>query len=177
MFRRGKRDLQIEEIKEKVEYSMQKLREKDIDLIDIDVNERTITHKLAEYLQNQFTDYNVDCEYNRYEDKTKKLRSLANRSLDTSNYKKDQIEQLIWEDKDALTIYPDIIVHERKTPYNNLLVIEVKKSSNNISEDLDIKKIEELMSPPYNYKYGLFRPQNYTLDSLLRKYNFLCCGS
>ena len=148
--------MDIDEIKEKVEYCMQTLREKDEDLIEIDVNERTITHKLAEYLQNQFTDYNVDCEYNRYEDNTKKLRSIKNRSLDLSNYKKYQIEQFIWEDKDALTIYPDIIIHERKSPYNNLLVIEVKKSSNNISKDLDIKKIEELMNPPYNYNFGLF---------------------
>jgi len=64
--------MDIDGIKEKVEYCLQILREKDRDLLDIDVNERTITHKLAEYLQNQFPSYDVDCEYNRYEKDTKK---------------------------------------------------------------------------------------------------------
>ena len=86
----------------------------------------------------------------------KRIRSKKNRSLDISKFKKYQIENLIWEDKNALTIYPDIIIHKRKSPHNNLLVIEVKKSSNNIGEDFDIEKIEELMEPPYNYKFGLF---------------------
>lgn len=148
--------MDIDGIKEKVEYCLQILREKDRDLLDIDVNERTITHKLAEYLQNQFPSYDVDCEYNRYEKYTKRIRSKKNRSLDISKFKKYQIENLIWEDKNALTIYPDIIIHKRKSPHNNLLVIEVKKSSNNIGEDFDIEKIEELMEPPYNYKFGLF---------------------
>ena len=89
-------------------------------------------------------------------DNTKKLRSRKNRSLDISKYKIDQIEKLIWEDKNAISFYPDIIIHKRKSPHNNLLVIEVKKSSNNRGEDFDIEKIEELMEPPYKYKFGLF---------------------
>ena len=148
--------MDIDGIKEKVEYCLQILREKDKNLLDIDVNERTITHKLAEYLQNQFPSYDVDCEYNRYEKDTKRIRSIKNRSLDISKFKKYQIEKLIWEDKNALTIYPDIIIHKRKSPHNNLLVIEVKKSSNTIGEDFDIEKIKELMEPPYKYKFGLF---------------------
>ncbi|KKN46909.1 hypothetical protein LCGC14_0668140 [marine sediment metagenome] len=151
-----KRDMDIDVIKDKIEYCLQILREKDQDLLDIEVNERTITHKLAEYIQDQFPNYDVDCEYNRYEKDTKRIRSIKNRSLDITKLKKYQIEKLIWEDKKALTIYPDIIIHKRKSPNNNLLIIEVKKSSNNKGEDFDIKKIEELMEPPYKYKFGLF---------------------
>jgi len=148
--------MEIDDVKEKVEYGMRLLRDNDQDLFEVNVNERTITHKLAEYLQNQFTDYNVDCEYNRYEDTTKKLRSIKNRVLDITNLKDSEVERLIGEDKEAITIYPDIIIHTRRRPYNNLLVIEVKKSSSNIDKDFDISKIKELMKPPYNYKYGLF---------------------
>lgn len=148
--------MEIDEIKEKVEHCLRILRKKDQDLLDINVNERTITHKLAEHLQNQFTDYNVDCEYNRYEDTTKKLRSKKNRALDIRKLKISEVERLIWEDKDAVTFYPDIIIHTRRSPHNNILVIEVKKSSSKIGDDFDIEKIEELMNPPYNYKFGLF---------------------
>ncbi|MBA7694558.1 hypothetical protein ES703_103169 [subsurface metagenome] len=148
--------MEIDDVKEKVEYGMRLLRDNDQDLFAVNVNERTITHKLAEYLQNQFKDYNVDCEYNRYEDATKKLKSIKNRVLNIRNLKTYEIERLIWEDKDSITVYPDIIIHTRRRSYNNLLVIEVKKSSNNIDKDFDISKIKELMKTPYNYKYGLF---------------------
>ena len=32
----------------------------------MDANERSLTHKLAEYLQCEFPDWHVDCEYNRH---------------------------------------------------------------------------------------------------------------
>ncbi len=56
-----------DEIKRIVNCSLQKLRRLDNYLLDIMVNERTITHKLAEYLQEHIPEYNVDCEYNRFE--------------------------------------------------------------------------------------------------------------
>lgn len=34
-------------------------------LLKLDVNERSITHKLAEHYQKFFPDWNVDCEYNK----------------------------------------------------------------------------------------------------------------
>ena len=55
-----------DEIKGIIKCCLQKLRKLDKDLLDINVNERTITHKLAEYLQKHFPEFNVDCEYNRY---------------------------------------------------------------------------------------------------------------
>ena len=52
-------------IYEKVVKALQTFFIKDRYLLDNDVHEVTISHKLAEYLQYQFPDMNVDCEYNR----------------------------------------------------------------------------------------------------------------
>ena len=39
--------------------------EKEQFLLQNNINERSLTYKLALYLQNHFLDYDVDCEYNR----------------------------------------------------------------------------------------------------------------
>lgn len=145
-----------DEIERIVKHSLQKLRRLDKDLLDININERTITHKLAEYLQEHFPEFKVDCEYNRYRNYIKRIRSEQDRSREIVNLSDIKLAKLIWENKEADTIYPDIIVHKRGTQENNLLVIEVKKSSNRDTGDSDKKKIEELMNRPYNYNFGLF---------------------
>jgi len=139
-----------------VKCSLQKLRRLDKDLLDISVNERTITHKLAEYLQEHFPAFNVDCEYNRYMNYIKRIRNEQDRSREIANLSDIKLAELIWENKEAFTIYPDIIVHNRGNQENNILIIEVKKSSNRDTGDSDKKKIEELMNRPYNYNFGLF---------------------
>ena len=145
-----------EEIERIVKCCLQKLRRLDRYLLDIKVNERTITHKLAEYLQEHFPEFNVDCEYNRYENYIKRIRNEQDRFREITNLSNIELAELIWENKEADTIYPDIIVHKRGNQDNNLLVIEVKKTSNPKSGNSDKEKIEELMSPPYNYTFGLF---------------------
>lgn len=145
-----------DEIEGKIKCSLQKLRRLDKGLLDISVNERTITHKLAEYLQEHFPEFNVDCEYNRYENYTKRIRNKQDRSKIITNLNNIELAKLIWENKEADTIYPDIIVHIRGTQESNILIIEVKKSSNPDTGESDKEKIEELMNRPYNYKFGLF---------------------
>lgn len=86
----------------------------DLHLFEIDANERSITHKLAEYVQLGFPDWNVDCEYNRNGDLPKRLV--------------DEIDRVRTDDTEGETVYPDIIVHKRGRP-ENLVVIEAKKSS------------------------------------------------
>ncbi len=125
-----------------VKDSLKKLRRLDKKLLEINVNERTITHKLAEYLQQNFPEFNVDCEYNRFEDLVKKLE-----------LPKDKIN---WDDIEAKTVFPDIIIHKRGIQENNLLVIEVKKSSNINSGDFDRMKLHTFRQEPYSYTYGLF---------------------
>jgi hypothetical protein len=124
----------LEEIDQKVHISIGVLFKNDRFLLTNGVHERSISHKLAEYLQTQFPDWNVDCEYNRKgHGETKKL------PRDCST-----------DDK----VYPDIIIHQRST-IKNLLVIEIKSS--NLSEKCDIKKLKLFTSDPeFNYSYGLF---------------------
>jgi len=109
--------------------------EYDVDLLETKASERSITHKLAEHLQVEFTDWNVDCEYNKSKDDPKRYKD---------------------GDKKRLA-FPDIIVHKRNES-ENLLVIEAKKSNSRVSEDTDIKKLKAFtdQNGDYGYRLGLF---------------------
>ena len=57
-------------------------------------------------------------------------------------------------------MFPDIIIHKRGSNSNNLLAIEVKKSTSNISIDYDFMKLESYTESSdinsLKYKYGVF---------------------
>jgi hypothetical protein len=112
-------------------------------LFETDVNERSISHKFASYLQEEFEGWDVDCEYNRDHDDPKLLKLLK---VSTLGVKPDDVQ--------ARTVYPDIIVHLRGTE-DNLIVIEIKKTSNQLSNDFDIQKLEEYKRQ-WGYIYALF---------------------
>jgi len=116
------------------------LIQRDHELFEFDVNERSLTHKLAEYLQPLFPDWYVDCEYNRegHED---------TKSLDLP------VEGTTTEDTEARTVFPDIIVHRRGIP-DNLLVIEVKKSTNP-NRKRDFQKLEAFKNQ-LGYRHAAF---------------------
>ena len=117
------------EIKRKVEFCIRQLLRNDRHLLEIKANERSIAYKLAEYLQQQFHDWHVDCEYNRHGIEIKKLGEAR--------------------------VYPDIIVHLRNTPFN-LLVIELKCSNENYKGDIEkLKKFTD-QNGEFKYKLGLF---------------------
>lgn len=111
------------------------LLRKDSFLIEHDVNERAITHKLGEYLQREFPDWHVDCEYNRVgtEDAKKVVRGLNSCGGNVPT-----------DDTSGRTVYPDIIVHTRgKTGSgSNLLVVELKKASNPNRTGCDLEKLD-----------------------------------
>ena len=50
---------------EKVKNAYLQFLKNDGYLLENDVNERSITHKFAVYLENEFSEWDVDCEYNR----------------------------------------------------------------------------------------------------------------
>jgi hypothetical protein len=52
-------------IEKLIKISLKEFFKNEFDLIDVDANERSISHKLAEYIQKHTSDWNVDCEYNR----------------------------------------------------------------------------------------------------------------
>jgi hypothetical protein len=59
--------------KQKILMGTELLLENDRYLLERNVNERSITHKLAEYYQDLFKNWNVDCEYNKNLSGTKKI--------------------------------------------------------------------------------------------------------
>jgi hypothetical protein len=117
------------EIIEKLNLAISILFKNDSYLLDVDANERSISHKLGVYLQDIFKDWDVDCEYNRIFDFEKRVD--LPRKYDVSNW-----------DTEATTVYPDIIVHHRGTD-ENLLVIEMKKNALNKPDEFDSLKLKE----------------------------------
>lgn len=134
------------ELKSKVQKAINKLFKNDNFLLTSDVNERSISHKLAEYLQQEFDDWNVDCEYNR--DQHSDIKRISNWKSECLN------EPPKTDDLDAKTVYPDIIIHHRNTR-NNLLLLEIKKSSNTDEGKCDIEKLKMFIKD-LNYHFGLF---------------------
>lgn len=156
-----------EELKEILEKALKILYVKDRYLLKHNCHERSITHKLAEYLQELLPQYNVDCEYNLDIDNKDNRRKRwisqkvienirqeienSRKSLNESNWNlSEEIEKL------SKGFYPDIIVHRRGSNNFNKLVIEGKKG--NLNSDLDVEKLTALTSqdgePHYRYLLG-----------------------
>jgi hypothetical protein len=135
--------LSQENIEQRVRRAIEQLVLYDAKLLRIDCNERSITHRLAMYLQGEFEGWNVDCEYNRDHhapDHVKRLTPL--------------LESISSDNADAKTVFPDIIVHHRETS-DNLLVIEVKKSRNMEPDTRDKQKLKAFKKE-LHYCYALF---------------------
>lgn len=146
---------------ETINKAIKTLFEKDFWLIEHDISEQSISHKLAEYLQPLFPDYNVDYEYNGNVDRDngrKKIEILKS-ELKKANLLTDGETQLNQELIER-AVFPDIIIHQRGTNDKNLCIIEVKKSTNNTSRNYDFIKLKSYTSTEYGndliYKLGLF---------------------
>lgn len=120
--------------------ALESLLERDRYLLEVDANERTITARVAHYLQLELSNWHVDCEYNRDGIVPKRLGHLG---LDPNS-----------EDTEARTVFPDIVVHERGTS-NNYLVLELKKSSNTVPRAIDFTKLRGYRRQ-LNYQYAVF---------------------
>lgn len=107
--------------------AIQTFLERDDYLLRFDVNERSITSLIARYLAPELPDYNIDCEYNRDGVSPKRIGHIE--------LNPDE------EDTEARTVFPDIIAHRRGSNEHNYLVVEVKKSTNSTSRDVDFIKL------------------------------------
>ena len=121
-----------QEVEAKISSAIEKLFERDRALLEIDVNERTITHRLAIYIEEEFPGWDVDCEYNRYFDEGKQI-AVTKKLLSTSDVTSVA-------DENAKTVFPDIIVHHRNKK-ENLIAIEVKKTTNPTPDNEDLEKL------------------------------------
>ncbi|MHA3772643.1 hypothetical protein ACXR0O_13990 [Verrucomicrobiota bacterium sgz303538] len=126
--------------------ALERLMKDDYKLFEYDVNERTICGRLAFHLQFEFPDFHVDCEYNRREEAPKAVKKsddqeifelvrLARATRRSSKRRKP------FESTDTITVFPDIVVHERGEQERNLLVIEAKKTTSTITDKLDRRKL------------------------------------
>jgi hypothetical protein len=108
-------------------------------LFEHDLGERTLTHRLAVYLEKQFSGWEVDCDYDRLGERTLRLPHGAVISTD---------------DHFAKSVYPDIVVHQREIP-NNLLAVEVRKASNHQPPEHDQHKLRGLTDPHLWFAYWI----------------------
>ena len=107
------------------------------------VNERAFAHRLAVHMEGHFSDWDVDCEYNKHRTMVKKLDGI--KACDAQ--------------KRTERIYPDIIIHKRTNDSpveENLLVIEMKR--NDACDPCDKKKLQLLtdLAGEYKYQLGLY---------------------
>lgn len=120
--------------------SLERLLNEDGHLLKVDANERSLTHRVGIYLQQEFPNWNVDCEYNRDDHEPKELWIEGG---DPDVY-----------DENAQTVYPDIVIHKRGSK-NNYLVIEFKKTSSRVGDEKDFTKLRAFCQQ-LGYRHALF---------------------
>jgi hypothetical protein len=108
-------------------------------LLENDLGERTLTHRLARDIEKQFPGWEVDCNYDRLGERTLRLPHGTIVSTD---------------DHLAKSVYPDIVVHQREIP-NNLLALEVRKASNHQPLEHDQHKLQALTDPHLWFAYRI----------------------
>jgi hypothetical protein len=156
------------QIKKAVKETLERLIKEDEYLFTIDANERALTHRMAIYLEEKIrlieADWNVDCEYNR--DVTSQKEPYS-KKLELTDLPLPDYTNGPYEDENATTVFPDVIVHKRgKNGANegNLLVIEVKKSTSTVSEKFDKEKKLPAYLKHFYYKYACFVMLNTKTD-------------
>jgi hypothetical protein len=126
----------------KVVAALQEFYARETYLFEKDLGERTLTHRLAVYLEKQFAGWDVDCDYNRLGERTLRLPHGTIVSTD---------------DHFGKSIYPDIVVHARAIP-DNLLAIEIRKTGNHQPPEHDRHKLRALTDPHlwFAYRIGVY---------------------
>jgi hypothetical protein len=156
--------MEKDKIKENLKKAIAELLEKDWWLLQQDLNERSISHRLALYLETLFPDYEVDCEYNgdvtegnygrkRIKFLREKLDELHKLTIRERGYDEEIISK---------TVYPDIVIHKRGCNERNLFIVEIKKSTNKRPEEreFDLEKLSAYTSDYWGnhlrYEIGIF---------------------
>lgn len=153
--------MEFEIIEQILVEASQQVLDNDRYLLDHDINEPAISHRLAVYLEPRFHNFNVDCEYNGNVD--------ADSGRKYINLLRETAYRLGLADENANNpeifnqkVVPDIIVHKRglNGSENNLLIVEVKKSTNQDPGAWDAEKLSRFTSSDhennFNYQYGAF---------------------
>ena len=115
----------------------------DKSLIDRNLCERCLMHKIAEHLQivinEKINGYYVDCEFNRIENNPKSFNR-------TENNRKNS---------DRKRIFTDIIIHGRDdNKENNKICIELKKKATN-GKSADLERLKKLTDRSESFAYNI----------------------
>ncbi|WP_055665422.1 hypothetical protein [Desnuesiella massiliensis] len=158
--------MDFKQIERRVITALELLRIKDFYLLKCDVNERALTHKLAEHLQYVIgNSLDIDCEYNRNIDELSNCKKIQILKSDLANINRDEnkngsLTSVFEEQYQEVSVFPDIIVHKRGTNLKNILAIEVKKSTSRISYKYDHLKLKCYTdiseANKLKYDYGAF---------------------
>jgi hypothetical protein len=132
--------MEAADVRQRFEHALQRLQESDRYLLENDLSERCIAARLAMYLQPEFPDHNVDVEYNRFGDRVKRL-PLPPECVRRLNRAGDPPAVL------------DAIVHRRGPDGPNILVLELKKTSNPAPRDCDRIRVHAFRAQ-LEYEFG-----------------------
>lgn len=147
-----------EELAVRLERAVKSLLTSDSDLFHFQVNERTVTQRLALYLEKAFEPLGLglkaDCEYNRmWVESGEGVHNL------TKKYPQLSGQHPSVEDSDGVTVFPDIIVHLRGRELANVFVIEAKRNApvGSVPENDAIKLYEFTRNDGgFRYAWGAF---------------------
>src|SRR5438105_7793463 len=123
----------------KVVAALQEFYARESYILEKDLGEIALTHRLAVQIEREFAGWEVDCDYDRLGERTLRLPHGTIVSTD---------------DHLAKSIYPDIVVHQRAIP-NNLLAIEVRKAINHQPIEHDRRKLMVLTDPLLWFAYSI----------------------
>lgn len=154
------RSTNLTQINEKIKRALNRLYEEDELLFELNdgkgASERCIVFRFAMYLQEDFRNYFVDCDFNA---------SCTYHLQEDGTYvrTKNHGKPIRNEDGSLTDRFPDIIVHERNFPeiynpleneqLNDFICFEIKKSTNYVGRDKDLNNLRQLTSS-YGYLYG-----------------------
>ena len=145
-------DITFREIKARVKKAIQNLKESDLYLFEHNASERSIIYRFAMWLEVEFLEWCVDCEYNL--SPPDNWADIRARYADVEARRKEREATKSSEDE-IVSFYPDIVVHQRGKK-ENLLVIEVRKSSVFEEIQFDITKLRTYRHDKnLEFKYAL----------------------
>lgn len=132
--------MDVDEIKARFEKAVELFLAEQEELLQLNVNERAVGATLAHlYVREQFPDHRVDAEYNRV-------------GIDGSAKRLNLPPECGGENG---RVFPDIIVHHRGINDENLLVVEIKLTTNRQPRQCDMIKLEGYRDQ-LHYQVGAF---------------------
>ena len=135
--------MEADDVQKKLEWALDAFREEDLYLLQHNLAERCIAARLAYHLQVEFEDDElvVDVDYNRDGNVIKRLQLPV------------ECQRLEEPSEEPVMVAPDIIVHKRGGDGPNVLVVELKKSTNAEGHHCDRIRIDAFMAQ-IGYDFG-----------------------